>query len=450
MQNSLTIEVVQYEKLGLALAFLTGLICAQRFAGVGHEVVAPVLAIFVMAVFTKGVWAKWATASTAALIVMVDNGGSVYPETPYTIRYFILIFALLSVVMLISRFSLRRLVIAVALMLFYLTTTTLLIIDTPLLFSTAIMRRDLLAVFLVLACFLTRPVIKSGADFINVKLIISMCLGYLLGELVNVVFFYTDHNEYLNYDSTKAAVVLPAIMAIRYCSFAVVRYAIYIVTIYVLFHMGSRMLLLSLFVISILVVFLKLNLKLLTYALLASLIFYFVGSEMFIGLLQDSTLSHLKAFALVSTVFEGMREMNLAELLKLLDPIRFAEHVLVMDRPLAQLLFGSGLGSGIYDDKDYLHVAAGTPTSFSSQEMSSSIYFNFHDIWLDLGLRFGLLAVILISVIFIVGLSRHDHYKKYFLIIFFFINAAFSTSGLLLTALIYQYWPSAERNVDAG
>ncbi len=79
--------------------------------------------------------------------------------------------------------------------------------------------------------------------------------------------------------------------------------------------------------------------------------------------------------------------------------------------------------------------------AFTAVELSTSKYFNFHDFWIDFGLRFGLITIIYLTY----KLTVFNMLKgKLWLGVLFgllLLNTTFATSGILLTALIVRFFP---------
>ena len=74
-------------------------------------------------------------------------------------------------------------------------------------------------------------------------------------------------------------------------------------------------------------------------------------------------------------------------------------------------------------------------TAFSAEEVKTSTYFNFHDIWIDFGIRWR--DVYLNNLVCIWrDYTRRQDYLRTFLLIICIINATFSISGLIFTSII--------------
>jgi hypothetical protein len=85
-----------------------------------------------------------------------------------------------------------------------------------------------------------------------------------------------------------------------------------------------------------------------------------------------------------------------SEYFQLVDPVRFAEHKLLFARNPLRILFGDGLGAGFKDRDNSFHFVRYNQGAFSEKEIDQGIYFRLHDTWISLGLRFGLLVVLIL------------------------------------------------------
>ena len=94
------------------------------------------------------------------------------------------------------------------------------------------------------------------------------------------------------------------------------------------------------------------------------------------------------------------------------------------------------MASGLFDSRGEL-VVSYDATAFSESEISSSTYYNLHDTIPDLGLRFGLLFVLILLFKIIQGLIKFD-YLKYTLLLFLFFCSLWSINGIIAFFLIYN------------
>ena len=85
------------------------------------------------------------------------------------------------------------------------------------------------------------------------------------------------------------------------------------------------------------------------------------------------------------------------------------EHKLFFDQDFNILLFGKGLLSGLNDTEGYLSFVKFDQTAFTRKEIITKEFFNFHDPWIDIGLRIGLIPLLIITLKY---LSNYYNYFK--------------------------------------
>ena len=155
-------------------------------------------------------------------------------------------------------------------------------------------------------------------------------------------------------------------------------------------------------------------------------------------LLSYEYLQGLKAIAFL-TEFYDLQNTTIFEVFKILDPVRYAEHQIFFSRSLLEILFGNGLGAGIVDTNGYLGFVNYFQSAFSQEEINSNTYFNLHDYWIDYGLRFGLIPVLLI--LFYVAISPMLLGNTYTGIFngVMLVCITYSGSGMLILALLLKY-----------
>ena len=263
---------------------------------------------------------------------------------------------------------------------------------------------------------------------------------YIIFESVNAYFFLDlFYGEYLNYDSTKALIILPSLILFsekKYLKFLLLG----LVTLYVLAWYGSRMisLIYAMALLMILMRNISFNKETLIFLPFAFVIISFLSIYFFnIDFKQTPKIIELVQDILISTSF--------IDLLKILDPVRFYEHILFFDRNIFNILFGSGLGTGMYDQQNLMGFISGSQTAFSNEELFSKVFYSFHDLHIDFGLRFGLVAIIIVLTNLVVNFFKSTSESKYlstFLICLMF-TMFFSTSGLLLITLFYMIMSKA-------
>lgn len=432
----------QQQLLSLIL-FASGFLAVQRFT---LSPINAVICVIPLGLFTvqmlRGHHQTALTYLVLALFLSIDNGGGAYAETIAPLRYVIYMSAI-TLLFYLSNWRIRRKPLLLAALLCCGITfggVTTAFGTVPI--DVATLQRDLI-VLLILSAFLT----DRNSTKLDFHLLFSGSFGYLLGEVVNALFLYRDFTEYLSYDSLKAFVVFPIIYAFLTRRNIVIQMALAIPTLYVIFLYGSRMITMSIF-------------ALLAAALVISLIRSRHGKNMLgflvtlivlanfyrIETLADTDFIQFKALSFLVQIQETVEVSDIFQVLALLDPVRFAEHQLFFDRPILEVMFGSGIGSGIYDANGALAFVTFDQTAFSEQEIVSSTFYNLHDFWIDFGLRFGLLplAYIIYMIVFREMLHRRPWHGVLFGVLL--LNTTFATSGLLLTALLLKFLPRSPEN----
>jgi hypothetical protein len=170
--------------------------------------------------------------------------------------------------------------------------------------------------------------------------------------------------------------------------------------------------------------------------LLIIAIFYNLINLQFLAELD--AFNQFKAFGFITQI---LLNTNGFEILRILDPVRFNEHIMFFDRNLFLILFGQGLGSGVYDMEHLLEFVHFQSSAFSADEIRSGIFFNFHDIWIDVGFRFGLIFVFFIMYKLILKNILNRNYGAAIFFGLLLINTSFSTTGIILTSLIIRFFP---------
>ena len=427
-------------KLVFPALVLCGFLGAQRFAITPADSFVCLIPLFFFVVHAVGGDHKNALISlTLALILSIDNGGGIYAETNGIIRYSIYIIAIFQLCRL-SRMELHARAIIPAITLFLL----LLISSVNALYgydlvNAAIMQRDLL-VLVLLSAFL----FKKRAVDLDLSALYAVTLGYVAGELFNVVLFYRDLANYLNYNSVKVFVLFPLIYTIRKQKPVLTQIGVATCCSIVVFSYGSRMIVLSFIVLLLVYAAIKLirlrsGMSLIWGGLICLVVLEAAASILF----QDGGLARLKALSFLGRLSEITSISNALDILAILDPVRFAEHQLFFDRSTTQVLFGSGLGSGIFDAHGLLgFMSTGQALSaFTSEEVGSSIYYNFHDSWLEFSIRFGVLPVLFIFYRLILLPMWRGEFAKGGFFGLLLVNTTFSTAGIILTALMVRFWP---------
>ncbi len=373
-----------------------------------------------------------------SLFFSVDNGGELYIETSNYLRYIMYVSALLYISRDVS-FHLRSIN---KFMLFVVVLVFITLLNHERLeLGTFIRDGFILFIILHVMCNVIKEE-KSWMYYLSdYKLVLSLLI-YVIAEFINVMLFYEPEMGYINYDSLKSLIVFPSLYFLvkrRYILFiSTVSITLYVTVFYV-----TRMIILS-FLIAIMLYNLisivkKLNFK--NIFVFITLISICIFIPQIIGNYID--YEAYKATNLFVVLFSNV---NVSETLKLLDPVRYTELVLFLDRNVVNLLLGSGLGVGIVDGNDLFNFVGKYDTAFSEIELNSNFFYNFHDIWIDIGLRFGLLFIFyiylkLLKPMFKLGQRNDVNFISLMLLVLLFC-AFFSTSGLIvisLFCLLFRY-----------
>jgi hypothetical protein len=297
--------------------------------------------------------------------------------------------------------------------------------------------------FLIIILFL---IICTNTNFnlsINLNYLIYPIIFYLIGETINF-FFYQDiwkHElkEYLNYSSLKSMILMPFIYFLIYKKNFIYILFLFISTNIVIAGYGSRYIFLSLYLFVFLYVFFYLKYNLFLKLFLTFILFF----SLFLA--AQNLEGSFKSTALLKSIFEmPSKDFNLSNLFYEIERVRFMEHKLILSQSIYDILFGKGLGSGLYDSNSYLSFVRFDQTAYSEKEIITKVFYNFHDPWTDIGIRIGLIPFFIIMLKFLFNsyfyLKKSDE-KNVFIISCVFvliINAWFQVIGLIVIFLFYK------------
>jgi hypothetical protein len=417
------------------LVFVLGFLSAQRFLlsdMYAYFVVIPLVCMCI-AKFRKRISRNnyWALI---ALLMLIDNGGFVYTETPSWLRYVTWILCL-GELLASHNFRLNRLIF----LLMFLTIPAALAGFNYDMVHFGSLIRDLYVCGVLVLCIGMEPKSSYDNDFSNVmNALVLFGLGVLLAEFFNSSSI--PIGEYANYTSIKAIVILPSLYAIaskRYFIAAVLMP----LTVYVLFLYVTRMIfiayLMGLTVLLINYFFNNTFLKSTRNIIFSSLIVIFCLWAFFTPVALDSN----KFLSIFYVIFEQDYQ-SITELMILIDPTRFYEFKMIFDSSLFNIIFGHGLGMSYADINGYFSfLGSFAPDAFSEEETRSGIFYNFHEIWVDVGYRFGLLAVVLCVLWVLPRLKSKD--SDIFVLRIFMITillcSFWSTSGALFMCFLVRH-----------
>jgi hypothetical protein len=421
------------------IIFICGIIAVQRFS-LGLIGASICVIPFVLYIYYQSINKTSSSLSCLllALVLSVDQGGTVYPETPSIIRYVIYVSILITLIG-FSRLRIdeRAIKFACFVGVSIVIGTISNIVNTSGVVGGYAFFRDMQVLFLlVIFIFMRRHV-----EF-DLNLIFVGSLGYMFGEIINIIFYYTSGIEYLSYDSKKIFVLFPLLYLYIMDYKRSVKAVVMGISIVILLLYVSRMILLSV-IFLLLIALLIYSLKKKKYSVYIWLfIVVFISQEIHImDIMEGILLLPRKTYYLFVTILENSVSSNIVELFKIVDPVRYVEHELFFSRPLIEVLFGSGLGSGIIDSQGMFSFLVYDNDAFTDTELYTSIYYNFHDFWIDYGLRFGLLSVIYLIYKLIIKkmLEGEIMIGAFYGIVL--LNTTFTASGLLLAAFIIRFFP---------
>lgn len=406
-------------------AILLGLLAGQRF-------LMPPVSAFVCLVpiaFALLIWRQKSLRNAMicmALLSKVDSSDIAYMDTPGFVRLFIYCMAIW-ILFAGFRISTRRLgvLFGYAIVLLAMTLTTVGMIDS---YSLV---RDVITLIGLLA------VMGAGSSpgeqvLVDVRTISFFSFGLLCSELLNLWLFYdSSSGDYLSYDSLKGAVMFVSLhMLVRGHLFAFV--PIFALSMLVVIGYATRMLLITSVGLLVLLSFSKAISRKDKMAILGV---FGAGIIAVALLLPPEFLEGRRMFGFLSA---HENAAGWLEFIRVLDPVRYVEHEMFLQRSWVEILFGSGLGSGLIDVTGQLSFVQPGTGAFSDKELLEARYFRLHDAWIYFGLRMGLVFVVVAYAYF--AKATMDRSRDMVLLggfgLLLLNSATFSISGLLMTALV--------------
>jgi len=361
-----------------------------------------------------------------AMLMCVDNGGDIYAETPVVIRYLIYV-SLMWII--IPRERVKKSGVLFLLSLYFIMTFQMLFgIDTirMLTINENIIQLSIFSIFVLTVNF------KIYGDF-DTKLIVCFLMIYLLFESLNYIFFYEAAMGYMNYNSTKALLVLPFLYFLK-TNKLLLTILSSMPTTMVLIANGTRFIPVMFVMTLVLILFKKfLNLKF-TNKIMLLILNYFLGEILF----WYSDKYELEASKVTNFFYQVATNFSI-DVLRILEPVRMDENYIFFSRSVYEILFGSGLGSGLWDKNNTFGYIDYSQYAFSRMEIDSHIYHGLHDFWTDIGLRFGMLFVSIIVLMTIKNIWKYEGIKgAYWAMCLILLFCSFySTAGVLLISIIY-------------
>ncbi len=424
------------------LIFLVGFISVQRFLFADFYALLCILPIIYF-------WIKFflyrkidASILIIALIMSVDNGADVYTQTPSFIRYVIWITILFSILYKSKLIRSRILI-----YLFWISPILIItLLNFDLIHLPSLYRDIFLCCMLFIAA--TKSISKENYyfDVIDMKLLFFFSVGILLAELINTNFH--DPSHYSNYSSLKSFIVFPSIYLLSKRNH-IAGIILTILTLFVMLSFVTRMIFISYFIILILlflnnIYFLSFLKKLFVTLFILPVIFFSV--TLALNYFEDTT-KITALFFMITNNLDG----SFVDLLILIDPVRYYELKMLLDSNPVVWIFGNGLGTGYIDENGYFSFLGWhAPSAFSDDELRAGYFYSFHDIWTDIGYRFGVLPTLaFVFWLIIQELQSNDELSSLrFLILTLTLCSFWSVSGVLLILILFIiYRSSVKKNV---
>lgn len=368
--------------------------------------------------------AKYNSALVISVFLSVDIGAGYYSTTPEFIRYSIISVALMTII-LDFRSDLQRMTLYFCVLLIPL---ILSLVNTEDI-NTESLTRDLFIAGIagLVICRTNSSVASFRLDW---RLLANFLIIYILFEVVNIAVFHSyEATGYLSYVSTKSLIVFPAFYFLRN-ERLLPACIVLALSLYVILFFQTRMIIFS----AVLVIALY-TLSRVIRSNKRELLFLAVTVPFVVGILS---LVPLELFRAVTSMQIALEQSSVSDFLRVLDPVRFVEIQLFLDRDLFNILFGSGLGVGIFDEMNYMGFVGIYDWAFSAEELKTRYFYNFHDVWTDVGLRFGILCLaFILTPLFRDLMSSNSMVSTYAMtLIVLLLCAFFSVAGLIIIALI--------------
>lgn len=406
---------------------LLGFVAAQRFTlpqVTGYLCLVPLIGAILC--FTSNT-PRRNSLLLLALLWSVDNAVLEYGATHFSIRYAIYIAAVLALAQ--GTAILRQRLLFITLLAAFYSAVTIFHADMIRILQ---FWRDMQITVLLIILFGLRP---KKAFNVDIPLTVAATTGYLISENINFFAFQSAwYKEYMSYSTTKFLIVFPSLLALL-SGRVIVANLLILLTIPVLVGYAGRVLFL-LYIMAIfgIAAFMILKRGYLRYLLLvggAAAIIVITASQLDIY----STLESYKSLSSILLILEhGINSVQF------LDPVRYAESAMYFQLPVLELLFGRGWGAGLADTGGFLGFVAPNQFAFSIQELNSNIYYGFHDVWVDIGLRFGLLFFALFMLWLLLQVPSRDYSLLAIWVVSLIgvIAAFYGTGGLIATFLLIR------------
>lgn len=362
------------------------------------------------------------------ILFTVDNGGEIYKISPLFIRLPLYVLGFLALIRQKSLYSNKNL------LLFWIITIVngiFILIKKNEPSHTFTTVRDFIVFGAIFLLILKQK--NNNLNTLRMQTLHYGIMGYLIGEFLNVLLFgWGEDFNYINYHSMKSLILFPTFYIIYLRR---LRQLVWIIpiTLIVIAYYGTRMIFLIYICILLLYFF-----KWITQSFRWKNLIIITVSSLFI--LTSFNWRYLEKYKTTYTIIQIIDNINSSEnILKIIDPVRFGEHKLFFDRSLNEILLGSGLGSGLYDKEDYFKFIriSNNTGAFTAKEITEGRFYNLHDTWIDLGLRLGIVWIILIYIFLIKKIAGKNDEMRVISAsaLVLFSCSAFSFFGIISTAL---------------
>ena len=358
-----------------------------------------------------------------SLFLTVDNGGGIYGETAWPIRYTVI---LASILILLRNYKANMGKLAnYGLYLCLIVALTAQVVAFENYDLSNLVSGTIILILALLVYCRSNSSLKSFK--INLRALSGFIIVYACGEFANIMFFSSDQSlHYLSYDGSKILIAMPLFMLSGISRILIVKSAVSILICIVLLYYQSRMIILTVFAMLIGMSFLKSKFSYIIITGLACLTI----------ILPEEFLIKFRFYGKIWEFFQQSEEVNL---LVFFDPVRYYEYKLFFERPIIDILFGQGLGAGIFDKNNYMSFVSYDQTAFTENEIRTSIFYNFHDLTTDLGLRLGIIPILVMMLPpmrHAFGRNSPQKWSSAFLAVVL-VNAFYSTIGLVICTYLY-------------
>lgn len=278
---------------------------------------------------------KFNTLLLISIFISVDNGAEVFNTTPSIIRYVLYCVGIYTLFYK-NTLSKKKLIQFGICFIPILTLTA---------FNTAglvipVLQRDifLIALSIIALCMHQKSLEKFEFDF---NFFSQALVVYMLGELINIFFFFNfSTHGYLNYSTTKSLIVFPFLYILHQKKSLPKLLFYFALTFIVAIFYVTRLILLGLVLVLILYMLKKL-LK------LKPIYLFYIVCALVIGSNIQISEKILGDYKLGKTFLKMSEKLTISEAIQAMDPVRYAEFQIFIDRPWYNIIFGSGLGSSM-------------------------------------------------------------------------------------------------------